>query len=296
MEPTVRSASGLLVLSLVLAWGDTAWTDELQRPEHGKKIKVFILAGQSNMEGRADGNKLMSQDRERLENVQGCVQLVFNYEPIRALDVVKPSDEIAEIYERNLIFGPELFFGITLSEAWPEQRILLIKLTAGATSLHGSWHPDWHVEKAAPTGEEHEPKLYSSLITYAKQILSGYGEDEYEICAMLWVQSETDAGNKTAAAAYGDNLQSLVESIRHDVGREALPFLLFQVGHGKVVEGMKRTAREVRNVILIPQSFDPISLDFYQKMENGHYNYEGMKKLGHRFAELFLNQPVQEDE
>ena len=58
---------------------------------------------------------------------------------------------------------------------------------------------------------------------------------------------------------------------------------------------MKRVAREVPNVTLIPQSLDPISLDFYQKMENGHYNYEGMKKLGRRFAEVVLSQTRQRE-
>jgi hypothetical protein len=113
---------------------------------------------------------------------------------------------------------------------------------------------------------------------------------------MLWVQGETDAGNKTAAAEYGTNLRALIERIRHDTGCETLPFLLFQVGRGDVVEGMRRTAREVPNVTLIPQSLDPVSLDFYKKMENGHYNYEGMKKLGQRFAQLFLSQHSQRHE
>jgi hypothetical protein len=296
MKPALRVIRCLLVLSFVLAWAHTGWTDELQKPERGKKIKVFLLAGQSNMEGRADGNKLTPQDRERLEKAQSRVQLAFNYEPVRALDAVKPSPEIAEIYKRDLIFGPELFFGIALSEAWPEEKILLIKRTEGGTSLRGCWNPDWRAGRAAAMGEESEPKLYSALTTYVRQVLSGYGEDEYEICAMLWVQGETDAGHKTAAAEYGTNLRALIERIRHDMGRETLPFLLFQVGHGEVVEGMRRTAREVPNITLIPQSLDAVSLDFYQKMENGHYNYEGMKKLGHRFAQLFLSQHYQKHE
>ena len=95
----------------VLFLASAASADELRKPETGNKIKVFILAGQSNMEGRADGAKLTPVDRERLELAQERVQLAFNYEPIRALDVVKPTQEIAEIYERNLIFGPELFLG-----------------------------------------------------------------------------------------------------------------------------------------------------------------------------------------
>ncbi|MCP4642072.1 MAG: sialate O-acetylesterase [bacterium] len=296
MELAVRAASGLLVLSLVLSWAHSAWTDGLHKPERDKKIRVFLLAGQSNMEGRADGNKLTPQDRERLEKARDRVQLAFNHEPVGPLNVVAPHPEIAEIYQRDLIFGPELFFGITLSEAWPEEEILLIKLAAGATSLHGSWNPDWREDKATIMHEEGEPKLYGALTAYAKQVLSGCDDHEYEICAMLWVQGETDTKNRTAAAAYGDNLRNLVESIRHDVGDESLPFLLFQVGRGEVVEGMKRTAQEVPNVTLIPQSPDPVSPDFYQKMENGHYNYEGMKKLGRRFAEAFLGQHNQDQQ
>ena len=49
---------GIFALSFTLIFVCSAWSDELREPEKGKKIKVFILAGQSNMEGRADGNKL----------------------------------------------------------------------------------------------------------------------------------------------------------------------------------------------------------------------------------------------
>jgi hypothetical protein len=293
MSSTTRRTSNLLVLILVLAWACTGWSDALQEPESGKKTKVFILAGQSNMEGRADGDKLTPSDKERLEKVQGRVQLAFNDAPIRPLDVVRPVEEIAKIYKREHIFGPELFFGVALAEACPDEKILVIKYAAGATSLHGSWNPDWRADKAAVMGEAGEPRLYDALTAYVEHVLSGYEDGAYEICAMLWVQGESDSKNETAAAAYGDNLRNLVERIRQDVECETLPFLLFQVGHGKVVEGMKGTAREVPNVTLIPQSLDATSPDFYQKMENGHYNYEGMKKLGHRFAELFLGQAAQ---
>jgi hypothetical protein len=287
---------GLLALGLVQAWTSTAWPDELQAPETGKKIKVFLLAGQSNMEGRADGAKLTIRDKEGLAKVQERIQLAFNDQPIRALNAVKPSTEIAEIYRRNLIFGPELFFGIALGEAWPEEKLLFIKLAAGATSLYGCWNPDWSADKAAAMGEADEAPLYGALTAYVKQVLSGYDATEYEICAMLWVQGETDSANEVAAAAYGDTLRNLVARLRQDLGHGTLPFILFQVGKGKVVEGMIRTARAKRNVTLLPQSLDPISQDFYEKMKNGHYNYEGMKKLGHRFAEVFLREYARKGE
>ncbi len=280
---------GALLSGLLLIIMYTVWTAMLQKPEPGKKIKVFLLAGQSNMEGRADGNKLNLQDRERLSRAQENVQLAFNNNPVCPLRVVKPSGEIAEIYKRELIFGPELFFGIAISEAWPVENILLIKLSEGGTSLHGCWHPEWSEDKAAAMGEEQETKLYPALIDYVDQTLSEYNKDVYEICAMLWVQGEKDAGNKIAAAAYGRNLQQFIRRIRQDVENDTLPFLLFQVGHGKVVEGMIQTAQIVPNVTLIPQSREPTSVNFYPRMENGHYNYQGMKKLGHRFAQVYLN-------
>jgi hypothetical protein len=253
-----------------------------------KKIKVFILAGQSNMEGRADGTKLLQEDHERLLRAQKNVQLAYNNEPLIPLNPVKPTPGIAETYNRTLIFGPEIFFGITLSEIWPDEEILLIKLSEGSTSLHGCWNANWSEDKAAIMNEVQESKLYSSLTNYIEQILSEYKTDEYELCGMLWVQGETDAGNKIAASAYGRNLNQFIGQIRQDLKKENLPFILFQVGHGKVVEGMIDVSKSLTNVTLIPQSLEPMSADFYSKLENGHYNYEGMKKLGERFAEVFL--------
>ncbi len=265
------------------------WASSIKKTESEKKIKVFLLAGQSNMEGRADASKLNPQDLERLSKVQEKVQLAYNKELIGPLQAVKPSTEIAEIYNRELIFGPELFFGITLSEAWPDEKILLIKLSEGATSLHGCWHPEWSEEKAAVMGEEDGPQLYRALMDYVKQTLSEYNKDEYEICAMLWAQGETDAGNKIAASAYGENLQQFIKHLRQDLKNSSLPFLLFQVGHGQVVEGMMKTAQLIPNVTLLQQSLEPTSVNFYPKLENGHYNCDGMKKLGRRFAEIYIN-------
>ncbi len=290
MKLTAHMVKGIFMSFLLLFVMYPVWPDMLQKPEPGKKIKVFILAGQSNMEGRADANKLLPQDLERLSKAQQNVQLSFNNEPVSPLKAVKPSAEIAKIYKRELIFGPELFFGIALSEAWPDEKILLIKFSEGGTSLHGCWNPEWSEYKAAVMGEEDETKLYPALIDYVEQTLSEYRKDEYEICAMLWVQGETDAGNKIAAAAYGQNLQQFISHIRQDLENDTQPFLLFQVGHGKVVEGMIKTAQFVPNVTLIQQCLEPTSVNFYPKMENGHYNYEGMKKLGQHFTENFLNQ------
>ncbi len=290
MKPIERYGLRTILSFLCLASTAGAWSEALQSPDTGKKVRVFLFAGQSNMEGRADGNKLSETDLQRLAEAQKRVQLAFNHESIRPLDVVKPSPEIEEIYQRDLIFGPELFFGIALSEAWPDERFLFIKLAAGGTSLHGCWNPQWSPDRASLMNEEDDPKLYEGFVKYINELLSEYEDNEYEICAMLWVQGESDGNVEIAAQQYGVNLQNLVGHVRNDVNDPDLPFLLFQVGNRKVVEGMKRTAQDVGNVTLIPQDQKNTSADFYQKMENGHYNHEGLKKLGGRFAEVFLSE------
>jgi len=242
------------------------------------------------MEGRADGTKLSTADKARLLDAQKRIQLAYNRQPIRPLDSVVPPDDIREIYQVDRIFGPELFFGLSMAEAWPDEKMLFIKRAVGSTSLYGCWNPNWSAEKAAVFGEEKEPRLYRDLIAYVKKLLSEYTPDQYQICGMLWVQGESDRRKDFAAATYGENLRALIEGVRKEVGHAALPFLLLQVGSGKVIEGMKQTAHDVPNVSLLTQSADPASPEFLPKLPNGHYNHTGMKLIGDRFANTFLSE------
>lgn len=265
---------------------------ETTAPSSADKLGIFIFAGQSNMEGRADGAKLSDADRKRLNRVRDRIALVFNGEAVGPLDVVAPSPEIAEIYQCEQIFGPELFFGIALAEAWPEARFLFIKRTAGSTTLHGAWNPEWSQERATTTKEAESPRLYRELVNDLRVATDGLAPADYAIRAMLWVQGESDGTVPEAARAYGDNLKSLIAHIRQDTNQASLPFLLFEVGEPEVIQGMSRAAEEVPEVHLIPQRPEPDSPDFYEKLQNGHYNHEGMKKLGLRFAEVYLQATV----
>ena len=289
MTSTLRFPLAVL-LAFVTVCANNAGAEDLQKPAAGKKIRVFIFAGQSNMEGRADGTKLSPEDKARLLDAQKRIQLAYNRQPIRPLDRVIPPDDIREIYKVDTIFGPELFFGLSMAEAWPDEKMLFIKRAVGGTSMYGCWNPNWSAEKAAVFEEENEPRLYRDMIAYVKGLLSEYAPDQYEICGMFWVQGESDSSNRAAAAAYGENLRALIEGVRKEVGNDALPFLLLQVGETKVVEGMKQTAHDVPNVSLLTQSADPASPEFLPKISNGHYNHEGMKRIGDRFAKMFLTQ------
>jgi hypothetical protein len=192
------------------------------------------------------------------------------------------------------MFGPEIFFGLRLAEVWPDQDMIFIKRAVGATSLYGRWNPDWSVEKARLMGEDKAEPLYPDLVAYVKEVLTGYPPDSYEICAMLWVQGEAD-GNASVrgpkpGAEYGNNIKNLITRVRNDVGAYDLPFIMLQVGAPPVVAGMKAAAKDLPNVTFIPQApkSDVDAANFLPQYPAGHYNYEGMKRIGIFMADAYL--------
>lgn len=259
---------------------------------NSKIKKVFLLSGQSNMEGRADGAQLSKEDLQRLDNVADRVQFFYNHHPVTPLQLTTPKKYIKRKFDLTQSFGPELFFGIELAENYPEDEFVFIKRSKGGTSLYGCWNPNWAEEKAKLMDELDQPKLYQDFIVYVKSVLGNYNPDNYEIKGMLWVQGETDSAVKkwgdVPARNYGKNLRKLIKRTRADLACPQMPFVMFQVGGGEVVEGMKNTAKNDRNVFLIPQSKNRESDNYYEKNPPplGHYTAKSMKKIGIEFFQV----------
>lgn len=258
-----------------------------------KKKKVFLFAGQSNMAGRADGKQLSEKDLKRLEKVSDRITFYYNHKPSTGLQLTIPSKYIQNKFDLKKSFGPELFFGIQLAERYPNDEFIFIKRAKGGTSLYGCWNPEWDSKKAELMNELNQPKLFSDFIDYVKSVLNTYEDSEYRIEGMLWVQGETDSGVKKwgekPANSYGENLQLLIHKTRDLLEVPNMPFVIFQVGNGQVVEGMIKTAENDKNVYLIPQSNDENSKDFYEKNPPPleHYTAKSMKKIGQEFFKVY---------
>lgn len=280
------------IIVLLIVFSSQTFGQELKVNETSKKTKVFFLAGQSNMDGRARAYNLTVEDKERIKKAQQNVTLYYNHRPSTPLQVTKVANHIARKFKADSLFGPELFFGIKLSEQYPNHKIILIKRAKGGMSLYGAWNPEWSEEKAKLMNELKAPKLYSDFINYAKSILSDLNPNSYEICGMLWVQGETDSGKRFGsepAETYEANLIKLINGVRTEFSLSNLPFLIFQVGGGNVVKGMQNIAKKDAFVSLIPQSSDKNSKDYYKKNPPpiGHYICESMKRIGIEFFELY---------
>jgi hypothetical protein len=288
----------VVVLSLIL---NLVFTFNA-RSQDVKKTKVFLLAGQSNMDGRGAASGLTKDDLKQLAFAQKRIHFYYKgtvnngKEPLiidGPLDVTDPWPFVKDKFRLNKCFGPELFFGLALSKAYPKEKFLFVKRSQGGTSLYGAWNPNWTLEKAKLKSEENKPKLFEDFIATTDAQLSKLPPGSFEIIGMLWVQGESDS-SPLPSSTYGQNITALIQKVRAYYGVPDMPFLMLGVGSKKVVAAMSDTSKNSLNVSLIRKSnnpkannYTPIYTHNWNGKPAGHYNYTGMKKIGNMFFDTY---------
>lgn len=231
-------------------------------------MKVFLLAGQSNMDGRANVKDLPAEFREISANL-------FMLKDNKWIPLTVSQGNSGKA------FGPEISFGILMAKAFPREKIGLVKVSKGGTSLAGAWSPD---SKAADA-------LYVSLISQARQAMCF---PKVKIEGLLWVQGESDAKEESAARMYQENLRKFIERVRKDLTMPNLPFIFngdaeqMDAGYkkypyGSVVRDAKiqvsKTVAGTRLVMNDGLTFNPDGI---------HYDAKGQIELGNRLYEAML--------
>jgi len=189
-------------------------------------VRIFIFAGQSNMEG-ADSKV---QDIQRfppfrgLEDPQEDVQ--FSY--CIGRDNKERSDGWVPLQSVRNMVGPELSFARKVQQR-SNGPIAIIKVAAGGTHLGGDWNPD------EPSGFKMYPLalevIRSSLAEFDKQGI------KYRIEGFMWHQGENDMFNAEYQKNYGANLKNFLACWRRDL---KTPKLRFYIGElcTKTIWGM----------------------------------------------------------
>lgn len=239
-------------------------------------MKVFILAGQSNMGGAAPGEELPPLFREPPENV--ALYSAGRWAPLEAR-------------ER---FGPEMAFGHAMAEAWPDEEIGLVKFAAGGTSLM-AWHPEWTRARAAVTENAEAGPLYQTLVSTVDSALA---ERPGRVVAVLWMQGERDSRYEQAARQYRGNMERFIQHLRRDLGESDLPFIWGQVSppeEGYPYRDLVRAAQlmvhlEVAHTAVVPTD------DLPKYADGLHLDAQGLSELGRRFALAYLTLVAREED
>jgi hypothetical protein len=231
-------------------------------------LKVFILAGQSNMMGIGNETELPAELIEPVDSV-----LYYQYS-------ISGSRWITQTPELN--FGPELTFARCMTGTMGEP-IGIIKLAFPATNLAFVWNPDLR------------SSLYKTLMNL---VHDAQKTRPITITGMLWMQGENDSSFKNMAYAYKSNLQNLICRVRSDVGVSGLPFVAGRVNPNAPYVGIVRDAQmtagdddgdgiaECHEGSYAWVDCDGIPNSKY--FDNVHYNTAGQIELGYRFAEAML--------
>jgi hypothetical protein len=238
------------------------------------EIKVFLMAGQSNMVGAGYTSQLKSPYNATQPDVK-----IWKY--TGSWISLSPSfgDETDPPLSGR--FGPEISFGYTIDHLFPDDDIYLVKYAVNGTTLSYDWDP------------MRTDGLYNTLKTRAKAALANLTSagKAYTIAGMLWMQGETDAKDLGSANAYQANLEEFITKVRADFSASDMKFVIGRISPpwatytGKVRTAQQAVAAKMTNV----SWFNTDDLPIMDPNEpNYHYNSAGQIELGIRFANQFV--------
>lgn len=270
-------------------------------------VKVFILAGQSNMEGQA----VVDLEGKNYNDGKGTLAMLMR-DPAKAgmFKHLKDGkggwtvrDDVWVRYQREnrpLLagplafgfsvygdvhhFGPELQFGHVLGDHF-ENPVLLIKTAWGGKSLFRDFRP--------PSSGGEVGKYYTLMVAQVRETLANLdhefptlrGHGCY-LAGFVWYQGWNDGVNgKTAVPEYEQNLVNLINDVRREFKTPKLPFVIGELtGPWVKAEGAWHALRKAQeaaatrpefagNVLFVP------TRDFVRKPEDspnvthGHHEF-----------------------
>ncbi|MFH1154097.1 MAG: sialate O-acetylesterase [Pseudomonadota bacterium] len=268
-------------------------------------IKVYILAGQSNMYGvggsPADLPPGLRNWMDTMKEGQaGCV-LFYYRDGLNATLTHHVETHVLLNPNSGHSYGPELSFARSLSDYHREQ-IAVIKYAWGAVQLamgDNSFYPgDWDGSAFA-----HEGTRFADMLDTIDNGLDDLKSRGYipEIKGFVWMQGESDSLAPVWAQSYGHNLEKLIRRIRRTYG--LLPFVYGQIHRSYIgdqdlfyhVDTVRQGQTWVLDHVTMVGMLDTASnISFWPKPLSDkeptycriHFNGPGLLTLGQEFAAI----------
>jgi alpha-galactosidase len=206
-------------------------------------VKVFVLAGQSNMQGhgRIAAEEERNQGKGSLEwlakrpDSEPRFQALIDDEGkwVAREDVqihyLDRSGNLAPGFgAREGLIGPELGFGQVVGDAF-DAPVLLIKIAWGGKSLGVDFRPPSSGGETGPYYLDVVRLTKESLRT-AKDRFPQYEQHDLELVGFGWHQGWNDRVNQKLNDEYEENMANFIRDIRRDLGVEDLPFVIAETG------------------------------------------------------------------
>lgn len=243
---------------------------------HAAAIDVYLLAGQSNMDGRGKTAELDAALKEPLPDVP-----IWYRQPLAdsaGFQPLAPGFSIPPNHKGGLpgpTFGIELSFARALLAKEPTQRIAFIKGSRGGTTIE-QWGPG-QAGKPETQGECY--RLYVDTIAKAMAALKAQGHAP-TIRALLWHQGESNS--KDSAEVYLPKLVTFITRLREDVGDRDLPVLVGEVIDNGQRDGVRAAQKAITGAV---KHTVFVTCDGLTSSDKGtHFDTRSVLALGQRFA------------
>jgi len=219
----------------------------------GKPLRVYILAGQSNMQGQG----VVDLDHPKYYNGgQGILARVMVEE--RNLEQFKHiKDAEGNWVVRNDVWcryqtdkelkkgpltigftgypgkhhiGPEFQFGHVVGDA-TKAPVLLIKTAWGGKSLYKDFRPPSSGGTVGPYYKQMIAEVHEGLAAIAKEFPQ-IKSRRYQLAGFVWFQGWNDIFAPDAERAlYSEHLINLIKDVRREFDRPALPVVIGELGN-----------------------------------------------------------------
>lgn len=235
-------------------------------------MDIFLLAGQSNMAGRAP--------------VEAFDRLVWpNLVCLAVGGAWVPAVEPLHHDKTRAGTGPGSTFGRIVADAYPGRKIGLVPAACGGTSIT-VWQPG---AQHAQTGSH----PYDDAVTQAKRAMA-----DGRLRAILWIQGESDS-TAERAPLYHERLVALIAGLRRDLNADDIPFIIGRrpkyaqspdnPWRTMVDEAQRRAARELPRVHFV-------DMPVLTSLPDGiHADAASVREMGRRLAEAYLRIAAAED-
>lgn len=212
---------------------------------NAERYDVYLLAGQSNMDGRGQSSDLTEAQLGPIKDA-----IIFYRNMLRSSDGWKPLTpgfSVPPKFKGELpspTFGPEMGFVHTMlhlpqETEHPARKLAIIKGSKGGTSLRVDWNPG---TKDDPESQGPRYRDFMETIQLAKVERAQNG-DEMTIRGLLWHQGESDS--KASFDLHQQRLKELISRLREDTGVADLPIVLGQVYDNGKRDSVRRAIRSV---------------------------------------------------
>ncbi|WP_372757191.1 sialate O-acetylesterase [Mariniflexile sp.] len=229
-----------------------------------KEVWVFLMAGQSNMAGRGFVEPQDTISNARILTINKQNEIILAKEPLHFYEPTLGGLDCGMSFASNLL------------KDVPENVSILLVPTAIGGSPITKWIND---------SPHRDVKLLSNFkekVVLAKK----YGK----IKGVLWHQGESDA-NKKDIPHYDKNLTTLFKTFRKYFANRKLPILIGELGSYSKNKDSWDTINSIINAHALKD--DQISIiktsDLKDKGDELHFNSEGQRTIGKRFAGAYID-------